>query len=154
MSVFSILDVSASGLSVQRTRVEVLAQNIANAETTRTSDGGPYRRRQVVFEAERQSVSPFGSVLARTVAPVDRSFERETLGVRVADLSVEDAPPERRYQPHHPDADAEGYVAYPSFNPVEDTVDLTAAVRSYQANLAVITSVKEMIARTIDIGRS
>ena len=154
MSVFSILDVSASGLSVQRTRVEVLAQNIANAETTRTSDGGPYRRRQVVFEAERQSVSPFGSVLARTVVPVDRSFERETLGVRVADLSVEDAPPERRYQPHHPDADAEGYVAYPSFNPVEDMVDLTAAVRSYQANLAVITSVKEMIARTIDIGRS
>ena len=76
------------------------------------------------------------------------------LGVRVADLSVEDAPPERRYQPHHPDADAEGYVAYPSFNPVEDMVDLTAAVRSYQANLAVITSVKEMIARTIDIGRS
>ncbi len=154
MSVFSILDVSSSGLSAQRTRVEVLAQNIANAETTRTSDGGPYRRRQVVFEAERQSVSPFGSVLARTVAPVDRSFERETLGVRVADLSVEDAPPERRYQPHHPDADAEGYVAYPSFNPVEDMVDLTAAVRSYQANLAVITSVKEMIARTIDIGRS
>ena len=154
MSIFSILDVSSSGLSAQRTRVEVLAQNIANAETTRTSDGGPYRRRQVVFEAERQSVSPFGSVLARTVAPVDRSFERETLGVRVADLSVEDAPPERRYQPHHPDADAEGYVAYPSFNPVEDMVDLTAAVRSYQTNLAVITSVKEMIARTIDIGRS
>ena len=67
---------------------------------------------------------------------------------------MDDGPPDKRYQPHHPDADAEGYVAYPSFNPVEDMIDLTAAVRSYQANLAVIASVKEMVARTIDIARS
>ena len=154
MSLFSILAVSSSGLSAQRTRVEVLAQNIANAETTRTPEGGPYRRRRVVFEAERQSASPFGTVLARMVAPVDRSFERETRGVRVVEVSLDDMPPERRYEPHHPDADAKGYVAYPSFNPVEDMVDLTAAVRSYQANLAVISAVKEMVARTIDIGRS
>ncbi len=154
MSLFSILDVSSSGLSAQRTRVEVLAQNIANAETTRTADGGPYRRRRVVFEAERRPVTPFGTVLARVVRPVDRSLDRETQGVRIAELRLDDAAPEMRYQPHHPDADVEGYVAYPSFNPVEDMVDLTAAVRSYQANLTVIASVKEMVARTIDIGRS
>ena len=74
MSLFSILDVSSSGLSAQRTRVEVLAQNIANAETTRAADGGPYRRKRVVFEAERRSVTPFGAVLARVVRPVDRFF--------------------------------------------------------------------------------
>ena len=85
---------------------------------------------------------------------MDRSFSRETQGVRIAELRLDDAAPEMRYQPHHPDADVEGYVAYPSFNPIEDMVDLTAAVRSYQANLAVIASVKEMVARTIDIGRS
>ncbi len=153
MGLFSILNVSASGLAAQRTRVEVLAQNIANSETTRTPSGGPYRRRRVVFESERQPTAPFGVVLAEMVSPVTDPFRAETQGVRVADISVDNAPPERRYAPHHPDAGPSGYVDFPPFNPVEDMVDLTAAVRSYQANLAVISSVKEMLNRTIEIGR-
>lgn len=154
MSIFSILDVSASGLAAQRTRVEVLAQNIANAETTRTPEGGPYRRRQVVFEAERQQTSPFGAMLARLVSPSDPAFRHDIHGVRVAAVTIDNSPPERRYAPHHPDADPQGYVEYPPFNPIKDMVDLTAAVRSYQANLAVVSSVKEMLNRTIEISRT
>ena len=140
MSLFSILDVSASALAAQRMRVDVLAQNIANAETTRTPEGGPYRRRHVVFKAEPQLVSGFQAVLARVQSPSGSSLPPDVQGVRVAEVSVDNTPAERRYLPSHPDANAEGYVDFPPFNPVEDMVDLTAAVRSYQANLAVVSA--------------
>ena len=153
MSLFSILDVSASALAAQRMRVEVLAQNIANAETTRTPEGGPYRRRHVVFKAEPQPLSGFQAVLARVQSPSGSSVPPDVQGVRVSEVSVDNTPPERRYLPSHPDANAEGYVDFPSFNPVEDMVDLTAGVRSYQANLAVVSAVREMITRTIEIAR-
>ena len=153
MSLFSILDVSASALAAQRMRVEVLAQNIANAETTRTPEGGPYRRRHVVFKAEPQPVSGFQAVLARVQSPSGSSVPPDVQGVRVSEVSVDNTPPERRYLPSHPDANAEGYVDFPPFNPVEDMVDLTAGVRSYQANLAVVSAVREMIIRTIEIAR-
>ena len=132
MSLFSSLEVSASGMAAQRLRVELLVQNIANSETTRTPEGGPYRRRDAIFVSE-----PF----------------HEALGVAVAEITVEEGEPERRYVPGHPDADAEGYVAFPRLNPIEDMVDLTAAVRSYQANLAAMGAVKEMIQRSIDVLR-
>ena len=131
----------------------MLAQNIANAETTRTPEGGPYRRRHVVFKAEPQPVSGFQAVLARVQSPSGSSLPPDVQGVRVAEVSVDNAPAERRYLPSHPDANAEGYVDFPPFNPVEDMVDLTAAVRSYQANLAVVSAVREMITRTIEIAR-
>ena len=153
MSLFSILDVSASALAAQRMRVEVLAQNIANAETTRTPEGGPYRRRHVVFKAEPQPLSAFQAVLARVQSPSGSSVPPDVQGVRVSEVSVDNTPPERRYLPSHPDANAEGYVDFPPFNPVEDMVDLTAGVRSYQANLAVVSAVREMITRTIEIAR-
>ena len=153
MSLFSILDVSASALAAQRMRVEVLAQNIANAETTRTPEGGPYRRRHVVFKAEPQPLSGFQVVLARVQSPSGSSVPPDVQGVRVSEVSVDNTPPERRYFPSHPDANAEGYVDFPPFNPVEDMVDLTAGVRSYQANLAVVSAVREMITRTIEIAR-
>ncbi len=153
MSLFSILDVSASALAAQRMRVEVLAQNIANAETTRTPEGGPYRRRHVVFKAEPQPLSGFQVVLARVQSPSGSSVPPDVQGVRVSEVSVDNTPPERRYLPSHPDANAEGYVDFPPFNPVEDMVDLTAGVRSYQANLAVVSAVREMITRTIEIAR-
>ena len=153
MSLFSILDVSASALAAQRMRVEVLAQNIANAETTRTPEGGPYRRRHVVFKAEPQPMSGFQAVLARVQSPSGSSIPPDVQGVRVSEVSVDNTPPERRYLPSHPDANAEGYVDFPPFNPVEDMVDLTAGVRSYQANLAVVSAVREMITRTIEIAR-
>ena len=153
MSLFSILDVSASALAAQRMRVEVLAQNIANAETTRTPEGGPYRRRHVVFKAEPQPLSGFQVVLARVQSPSGSSVPPDVQGVRVSEVSVDNTPPERRYLPSHPDANAEGYVDFPPFYPVEDMVDLTAGVRSYQANLAVVSAVREMITRTIEIAR-
>lgn len=151
MSLLNSLDISASGLAVQRARVEALAQNVANAQTTRTPEGGPYRRRHVVVEAAPEATTPFGTMLAQLRAGF--GTRHDDRGVRVADVVVDQSPPERRYLPSHPDADADGYVAFPSFNPVEDMVDLNAGVRSYQANLAVIAALKEMISRTFDISR-
>ena len=148
MSLYRVLDLSASGLAAQRRRVETLAENIANAETTRTPEGGPYRRRRVIFESAERRVS-FDEAL-RTMG--DQAAAR-VQGVRVARIEVDPSPPERRYMPDHPDADEAGYVELPSFNPVEDMVDLTASVRGYQANLAVIEAVKRMLNETIDVAR-
>jgi len=153
MSLFTTLDVSASGLSAQRQRVEALAQNIANSQTTRTPEGGPYRRREVVFEAARPD-SAFERVMAGLEPRFGTPLGAEPEGVRVAEVLRDDSPPLRRYLPDHPDADAEGYVEFPSFNPVEDMVDLTSAVRSYQANLSVVAAVREMINATVNISRS
>ncbi len=149
MSLYLALDVGASGLSAQRRRVEALAENIANAETTRTPEGGPYRRKRVVFETAEPGLS-FGDAFRGARL----RFDGEALvGVRVAAVGVDPSPPDQRYQPDHPDAGPDGYVDYPSFNPIEDMVDLTASVRSYQANLAVIEAVKQMINATIDVAR-
>ena len=148
MSLYRTLDVSASGLAAQRRRVETLAENIANSETTRTPEGGPYRRRRVVFESDARRVS-FDEALRTAGGPL---FARVN-GVRVSRIETDPSPPEKRYLPEHPDADADGYVEFPSFNPVEDMVDLTASVRSYQANLAVIDAVKRMLNETIDVAR-
>jgi len=134
------------GLEAQRTRVELLVENMANAETTRTPEGGPYRRRQAVFASEPLA-TPFGVLLARLVAD-------PPVGVGVAEIHVDDTDPQRRYQPGHPDADAEGYVLFPPGNPVEDMVDLMSAARSYQANLAAMTTAKEMLQRSIDLARA
>jgi flagellar basal-body rod protein FlgC len=151
MNLFASLDVSASGLSAQRARVEVLVQNIANSQTTQSPEGGPYRRRQVVFASEPVTATPFARMF-RSAWGFGR--EQEMQGVRVSEVLVDEASPERRYLPGHPDAGPDGYVDFPAFNPVEDMVDLTAAVRSYQANLAAIASVKEMISRTLEISRA
>jgi flagellar basal-body rod protein FlgC len=141
MSLFSVLNVSSSGMSAQRTRAEFIVQNLANADTTRTAEGGPYRRRDVVLET--QSVGqPFSSVL-----------DGEMVGVGVAEVRVDDKEPAKRYLPGHPDADKEGYVAMPRVNPAEDMVDLLGASRGYQANVAAVSAVKDMIHRSIDLFR-
>jgi flagellar basal-body rod protein FlgC len=142
MSLFSSLQVSSSGMSAQRTRAELLVENLANSETTRTPEGGPYRRQDVVFSTDRQA-SPFSAVFQNEVGT----------GVTVSDIVTDTRDPERRYMPGHPDADKDGYVAYPRINPAEDMVDLLSATRSYEANVAAISSVKDMISRSIDIMR-
>lgn len=152
MGLYQVLDISASGLSAQRARVEMLTQNIANAETTRTPEGGPYRRRRVVFEAAPAHPS-FAELLSREGYPAEPLTTATERGVRVARVVTDQSAPEQRYLPDHPDADDQGYVSFPSFNPVEDMVDLTASVRSYQANLAAVQAVKDMITATIDIVR-
>jgi flagellar basal-body rod protein FlgC len=140
MSLFSSLQVSASGMAAQRTRAELLVQNMANAETTRTPEGGPYRRKDVVFSTKVQA-SPFSA-----------AFQNElTTGVGVADVVTDDRAPELRYMPGHPDADANGYVAFPNLNPAEEMVNLMNAQRSYDGNVSAMTAVKDMINHSIDI---
>jgi flagellar basal-body rod protein FlgC len=140
MSLFSALQVSASGMAAQRTRAEMLVENMANAETTRTPEGGPYRRRDVVFSTDMQA-SPFSAVFQKELGQ----------GVKVADIVVDDRAPEMRYLPGHPDADANGYVAFPHMNPAEEMVDLLNASRSYQSNVAAMSAVKDMLNRSIDL---
>jgi len=144
MSLFSALSVGASGMAAQRTRAELLVENLANAETTRTPDGGPYRRKDAVFESSTVS-SPFASIF---------SSELESAGgVSVSGIITDTSDPERRYVPGHPDADKDGYVAFPKINPAEDMVDLMSASRSYGANISAIAAVKDMIQRSLDLGR-
>ena len=145
MSLFSIMSVSASGMAAQRTRAELLVENLANAETTRTPEGGPYRRKDVVFASEPVS-SPFASVFSALTEPA-------ISGVTVENIVVDAREPEKRYLPGHPDADPEGYVAFPRVNPAEDMVDLMGAARGYHANVAALSAIKDMIQRSIDLLR-
>ena len=143
MSLFNLLSVSASGMAAQRKRAELLVENMANAETTRTPDGGPYKRKDAIFESEPQ-VSPFA-------AEFQRELGLGPVGVRVAEIVEDTREPERRYMPNHPDADDNGYVAFPNINPAEDMVDLMNATRSYHGNVSAMQAVKDMIHRSIDL---
>jgi flagellar basal-body rod protein FlgC len=140
MSLFAALQVSASGLGAERTRAEMLVENMANAETTRTPGGGPYKRKDVVFSSQVQA-SPFSAAFQNEMAT----------GVTVSSVIEDQREPELRYQPGHPDANASGYVAYPRLNPAEEMVDLLNASRSYQANVSAMTAVKDMITHSIDL---
>jgi flagellar basal-body rod protein FlgC len=145
VSLFSSLSVSASGMAAQRERTEVLVENLANSETTRTPEGGPYRRKDVVF-SEDSSVGSFSSAFDSALGP-------NLSGVAVSETTVDNSAPEMRYQPGHPDADKDGYVAYPKINPAEDMVDLLGASRGYEANVAAISAVKDMINKSLDLFR-
>ena len=142
MSLFASLSVSASGMAAQRTRAALLVENIANSETTRTPEGGPYRRKDAVF-----STTSVGSEFASEL-----ESQMQT-GVRVSSISVDQRDPEQQYAPGHPDADADGYVSIPRMNPAEDMVDLVTANRGYQANVAAMSAVKDMIQKSIDLLR-
>jgi flagellar basal-body rod protein FlgC len=124
----------------------VLVENLANSETTRTPEGGPYRRKDVVF-AEDSSIGSFSSQMDSVLGPA-------LSGVMVSEVAVDNSAPEMRYQPSHPDADKDGYVAYPKINPAEDMVDLLGASRGYEANVAAISAVKDMINKSLDLFRS
>jgi flagellar basal-body rod protein FlgC len=145
MSLFSALSGSASGMAAQRMRAEVLTENLANAEPPRTADGGPYRRKDVVFEPQSQG-SPFAAMM-------DAEMNGGPTGVTVSEIVTDTRDPERRYMPGHPDAGSDGYVAYPRINPAEEMVDLMGASRGYDANVAAISAVKDMIQRSIDLLR-
>jgi flagellar basal-body rod protein FlgC len=143
MSLFHLMSVSASGMGAQRKRAELLVENLANAETTRTAEGGPYRRKDAIFESREQS-SPFSAVFQTAV-------DGQVQGVSVTDILTDTREPERRYVPGHPDADENGYVSFPRLNPAEEMVDLMSATRGYQANVAAMQAVKDMILRSIDL---
>ncbi len=140
MSLFSSLQVAASGLAAQRTRSQMLVENMANAETTRTPEGGPYRRKDVVFASDVQT-SPFSAVFQNELAT----------GVKVAEVVTDNREPDMRYDPGHPDANPQGYVAYPRLNPAEEMVDLMNSSRSYQANVSAMSAIKDMLSHSIDL---
>jgi flagellar basal-body rod protein FlgC len=145
MSLFSVMSVSASGMAAQRTRAELLVENLANAETTRTPEGGPYRHKDAVFASEAQ-ISPFAAVF-------QTEMQSGVTGVRVADVVEDTREPDKRYIPGHPDADKDGYVAFPRIDPAADMVDLVGASRGFQANVAAVSAIKDMINRSIDLMR-
>lgn len=129
MSFDQISTIAASGMAAQRLRVQLIAANVANSETTRTPEGGPFRRKDAVFQ-----VAPMG----KTADGMDLT------GVRISEVLASNEPFISRYEPNHPDADAEGIVQYPNVNPVEEMVNLTEATRAFDANVAVIRAVRAM----------
>jgi len=137
----SAVNAAASALNAERARIEVAVSNLANIESTRGPDGQPYKRRDVVLQSN--PVNSFDSVLGRASAT----------GVKVAAVVEDQAAPRRRYEPSHPDADAEGYVALPNVDPAEEMVDMLSAARAYQANLTAIGLIRDMVSRALDLGK-
>ena len=149
MNLFGLFQVSGSALAAERLRAEVVTTNLANAESTRTPEGGPYRRKVAVFES--RSASPFQLLLAGSGAA--SGSDDAPGGVRVSQVMEDGAPAVRKYEPGHPDADASGYVEYPNINPVQEIVDLMGAQRAYEVNASAIQAAKQMIEQSIQILR-
>ena len=146
MNLFGVMEVSGSALQAERIRAEVVAANMANAETTRTADGGgPYRRQHVVFTSEAGQQTFGGQLLASSGA------SDEIGGVRVAAVVADAGSPLRRFDPGHPDADKEGYVSYPDINPLTEMVDLMGATRAYGLNSSAVQAEKSMLSASLDI---
>ncbi len=145
MDFFHALQVSSSGLSAQRLRMNLISANLANVNTTRTAEGGPYRRKEAVFAAQ----------------PVEADFRRHLrshLAERLPEVQVlgivdDPNPPLVKYDPSHPDADSNGYVSMPNLNVMEEMVNMISATRSYEANLTAIKAAKDMAGRALEIGR-
>ena len=139
----SAINASASALDAQRARIEVAVSNIANAESTRGPDGQPYRRRDVVLSATPMDADPFGGALGRAQA----------VGVTVNEVVQDQDAFRRRYEPSHPDADPQGFVATPNVDVPEEMVDMLGAARAYQANLTAINLIRDTIQRALELGR-
>lgn len=150
MGFFDGYNVSTSGMSAQRTRINVVSANIANAKTTHTQEGGPYKKQQVVFEDVllNQTKKTASNGIERNN---DQNSAAELRGVGVKSILAADAKPVLRFEPTHPDANEEGYVAYPDINPVIEMVDLIEAMRSYEANVASFNTHKNIDTKTLDI---
>lgn len=148
MGLTSSLGISGSGLTAQRLRMEVIANNLANINTTRTEQGGPYQRQDVVFTPT--TTSPFRFWLAS--AGVE---SQQPLGVQVSAIEEDEStPPRMVYDPQHPDHNEEGYVAYPNINIVTEMIDMMLARRAYEANATVIEAMKSMALKALEMGRS
>jgi flagellar basal-body rod protein FlgC len=143
MSLFGGLEISASALTAERLRMDVVAENLANAQTTRGADGNPYRRKEVVLQERAGS---FGASLSAAMNPPAK-------GVEVAGVVEDQTPLKRIYDPGHPDADAEGYVSMPNVDTVTEMVDLIGAQRAYEANVTAMQAAKQMFARTLELLR-
>jgi flagellar basal-body rod protein FlgC len=167
MNLFGMMDSSGEAMSAERVRAEVVAANMANAETTRTADGGPYHRHEVVFAAGRGDP---GFLDAMSAVTDSEAGEEPTVsglpalllpgaasaapGVHIGAIAEDPSPALRRYDPGHPDADAEGYVSYPDINPLTEMVDLMGASRAYALNGSAVQAEKAMIASALEIAKS
>ena len=143
MDIFTTFDIAASGLRAQTTRLNTISSNLANAETTATPEGGPYKKKSVVFQTENM---PFNKHLAN-------SMSTQAQGVKVAKIIEDNSPPQKVYDPSHPDAKEDGYVDMPNVSVLKEMVDMMSATRSYEANTTTIKSAKRMALKALDIGR-
>lgn len=149
MDLLTSMEISASGLSAQRTRLNIIGQNLANAETTRTAEGGPYRRRTAVFEAK-----PFVSHLTQALEGPDQApWKDPRKGVSVEGIYQDMSDFKRVYDPSHPDADEDGYVLYPNVDVVTEMANLITAGRSFEANVTAVNASKSMAMKALEIGR-
>jgi flagellar basal-body rod protein FlgC len=159
MNLFGMMESSGSAMQAERMRAEVVAANMANAETTRTASGGPYKRQHVVFEAnpgDESFAGALNNVAGMTPLQPLQKFGAAGLpdgGVHIAQVVEDPAPPLRRYDPGHPDAGPDGYVAYPDINPVTEMVDLMGATRAYGLNASAVQAEKGMIASALEIAK-
>ena len=152
MGLFDAIDISASGLSAERLRMDVTAENLANAQTTRGANGGPYQRRQVVLQTAQPN--GFATQLARATGGMPGTGSSQTPGgVQVAGIVADPTAPRQVYDPGHPDANGQGYVLMPNVNPVTEMVDLIASSRSYEANVTALQTAKSMFSKTFDLLR-
>jgi flagellar basal-body rod protein FlgC len=147
MSMFGGLEISASGLTAERLRMDVTAENLANAQTTRGADGQPYRRKEVILQ---EAPGSFGATLASVIGGGSNGNRG---GVHVAGIVEDATPPKRIYDPGHPDADAQGYVSMPNVDTVTEMVDLISASRAYEANVTAMQAAKTMFSRTLELLR-
>ena len=145
MGMFGAIDVAASGMTAERLRLDVISNNIANVNTTRTAEGGPYRRQYVTFEPRS----------AEGENAFSRSLKRQLQlnGVKVTGISKDDSPLRMVYEPGHPDADADGYVKMPNINIVTEMVDMMTASRAYEANVTSVNVAKSMMLKALEIGK-
>ncbi len=143
MDIFTTMKISASALKAQRVRMNTISSNLANIETTRTPDGGPYRKREVVFQSTQQG-------FAQTL---DSRLRDAAQGVKVAHIQTSSRPPRMVYDPSHPDANGEGMLAMPNVSLVEEPADMMSASRAYEANVTVVKSAKRMALKALEIGR-
>lgn len=139
------LDIGASALSAQRTHLNVISMNMANIKTTRTLEGGPYQRKSVAFESTAVD-TPFSKAMRDEMT-------RDLSGVRVTGIVNDNRPARLQYEPGHPDADENGYVAYPDINVVEEMANMITCMRGYEANASTIGTVKAMFNKALEIGK-
>ncbi len=169
MNLFGLMETSGSAMQAERMRAEVVAANMANAETTRTASGGPYRRQHVVFAANAGNPNFLDSMNAASglAAPQSQSITNAAAllpgnsqssfaapGVHIAGVVEDPAPPLKRYDPGHPDAEQDGYVSYPDINPLTEMVDLMSATRAYGLNSSAVQAEKSMLLAALEIAKS
>lgn len=145
MGMFGAIDSAASGLTAERLRMDVISNNIANVNTTRTAEGGAYKRQMVVFAPRGANEASFAQVLSEKL--------NTGSGVRVVGINKDDSPSRKVYDPAHPDANKEGYVEMPNVNVVSEMVDMISATRGYEANVTVVNAAKSMALKALEIGK-